>query len=285
MKLNRMKKSIIRLLLLIEDRFPSRGIPVLTYHQVVGGKEEANVAYVTEATFRCQMNFLFKSGYQTIKTEDVFKYVADKKELQTKKIVITFDDGFNDNLNAFRILKEYGFSGVIFISTAFIGGKYDYKPFQGKHREIEKKISKNEYRYLSVDDLMEIKNINNNNEICPHTHTHIALSSASYLEQEKEIEKANEIVSTIMQTVPVCMAYPYGDYNGDTIAILRKCGYKYAFSMNPGVNRMNDNPYILKRHSVSGEPDYEMFKLMLTDKYKYYLKIRNLFFTLFRFEI
>ena len=48
-------------------------------------------------------------------------------ELPENPIMITFDDGYEDNYqNAYPILKKYGFTGTIFVITDFVSNQPNY---------------------------------------------------------------------------------------------------------------------------------------------------------------
>lgn len=75
----------------------------------------------TESEFRWQMNFI-RDNYQPI----TFKYFADylegSNELPDNPIIVTFDDGYDDNYyNAFPVLKELGIPATIFLTAGYIG--------------------------------------------------------------------------------------------------------------------------------------------------------------------
>lgn len=78
-----------------------------------------------------------------------------------KKIILTFDDGREDNyLNAFPIMKENGLTGTIFITTGYIDGTWK-KPDSWKSAE----------KPLSIDQIKILKS--NGWEIGLHGDKHI----------------------------------------------------------------------------------------------------------------
>jgi peptidoglycan/xylan/chitin deacetylase (PgdA/CDA1 family) len=80
--------------------------------------------------------------------------------------------------------------------------------------------------YMNFDEVQEMSD--NGMLIGGHTHTHPLLSSLSYDEQEKEIEKSTGILRTIQE--PLWFSYPFADYNQDTVELIKKYGYRYAVS-------------------------------------------------------
>ena len=73
-------------------------IPVLMYHSI---SDDGSSLSVSPNKFLEQMEYLSKSGYNSINFNQIYKE-------NKKPIIITFDDGYKDNLiNALPILKKY----------------------------------------------------------------------------------------------------------------------------------------------------------------------------------
>lgn len=84
---------------------------ILYYHRINVLEEDYNLLCVSPIKFKQQMLYL-KQNYQIVRFED------DWDALNTDAVVITFDDGYLDNLqNALPILEETGVPATIFIST------------------------------------------------------------------------------------------------------------------------------------------------------------------------
>jgi peptidoglycan/xylan/chitin deacetylase (PgdA/CDA1 family) len=117
------KKKIIILIVLffafIVIIFPSKeGIPVLLFHHIW------QYDRVTSKNFEEILIWLKKEGYQSIFISDLLKYNSKEIKHYPKLIVLTFDDGYVDNfINAFPLLKKYGFKGTIFVITSKISDK------------------------------------------------------------------------------------------------------------------------------------------------------------------
>lgn len=100
-------------------------VPILMYHYVSAPPADADVyrtdLSVTPEQFREQMAFLKANGYTTIDFYDLSQAIVSRLELPEKPILLTFDDGYQDNYeNAYPILIEHGFEGTFFIVTDFI---------------------------------------------------------------------------------------------------------------------------------------------------------------------
>jgi len=107
--------------------FSRKKVIILTYHGVSSFIPEVNRQYeyrnvVFAKDFRWQMEFLLHY-YNKISIEQLVDFISGKISLPKKRyFLITFDDGFKNQLEvATPILKEYGISGVFFISTNCVG--------------------------------------------------------------------------------------------------------------------------------------------------------------------
>lgn len=98
-------------------------LPVLLYHRIVNSQSKTgnHKIYVREKNFRRQMKHLKEDGHQTITFHDLassLRHAAPENQLGKKPVILTFDDGYEDNYTVlFPILKEFGFTAVIYLVT------------------------------------------------------------------------------------------------------------------------------------------------------------------------
>jgi len=268
-----LKEAFIKLMLLISKVVKTKGVPILLYHCINDHPSCSPVTAISLKTFEKQLQYLKKKGYKTISLHDLKGYVKGEILLPSKSVMITFDDGFQDNYNAIKLAKKYGFNAVLFMTTAYIGCELKYLPFIGEYSidtfEQNKAIP-GRVSFLTVDQLNELKKIGT--EILPHTAYHRKLTSASYAEQKKEIHLSHRTINNLLGHTPTFFGYPYGEYNNDTKSILKDLEYQGAFAVIDGINRKGDDVFAFKRHNVS---DFSLsyFALLLTEQYLWYRKI------------
>ena len=100
-------------------------LTVLNYHRVLPIDEDSKSLFMpnvsaTPEMFANQMAYLAKN-YRVISVDDLVDWFNGGEALPTNAALITFDDGYLDNYEyAFPILREYGFSAVIFLTTNFL---------------------------------------------------------------------------------------------------------------------------------------------------------------------
>ena len=102
-------------------------VPILVYHSIAphhaGQTGEQRELDVDTATFRAQMNYIARLKHPVVPFSAVVDALEGKGKLPDRAVVITFDDGWLDQYeDAFRILKQYGFTATFFVYTSAIGG-------------------------------------------------------------------------------------------------------------------------------------------------------------------
>lgn len=217
-----------------------RSIPVLMYHSVA--YEKNNPVRIPQEKFKEQMKYLKDNGYSTLSLDDLYSYFEEGISVPEKSVVLTFDDGYEDNYkNAYPILKEYSFKASIFIITD----------------SIDKKS------YLTSSELKELDE--NGISIESHTVTHRKLQELSYDEQLKELENSKEILEKLLNKKVIYAAYPYGSYNKDTIKAAKDAGYTMAFTTDGRWAGKEDGLLTLDRVYISGFFNLDTFKERITN--------------------
>jgi peptidoglycan/xylan/chitin deacetylase (PgdA/CDA1 family) len=109
-------------------RIASHELTILAYHRVLEmGPEERypfdpELVSASPEEFAWQMAYV-KKNFDVIRFDDVVAHLDGKVKLPRRPLIVTFDDGFDDNYRqAFPILKSQGLSAMFFVSTGYIGG-------------------------------------------------------------------------------------------------------------------------------------------------------------------
>ena len=207
-----------------------KGTRMLCYHRV--NDSEKNYLTVSTRHFRDQMKFLFNEGYQTISLSSLLA-----GEGNGRNIVITFDDGFRDNFEcAYPILKEFGFRATIFCVA-------DRMNTEG---------------YLTRQDIREMRA--SGFEFGSHTISHPHLLRLKADKKWQEIFGSKKMLEDLTQNRVDFFCYPYGEYDKESVALVKKVGYLGACSNNPGANDGKMDHYLLKRTEVSPDDSLNDFK-------------------------
>lgn len=172
----------------------STGIPILMYHYVGNNPNPADlqrdILSITPDKLEEQFTWLSKNGFTPI-TLDTLYGIFSKRETISKPIVLTFDDGYVDfYVNAFQILRKYGFHAVAFIPTGLVGTSY----------------------YMSWD---QIREINNSGLVSfqAHSVTHPNLPSLPYHQILSELSDSKKALEQQLGTHVNFISYPFGASN------------------------------------------------------------------------
>jgi peptidoglycan/xylan/chitin deacetylase (PgdA/CDA1 family) len=107
--------------------FTPRVLTVLNYHRIDDPLRpgfdtfKSNVS-ATPAEFVRQMDYVCRN-YNAITGEHLLDWLHGRRDLPSHPLIITFDDGYHDNLEfALPVLMARNLPALIFLTTGFIGG-------------------------------------------------------------------------------------------------------------------------------------------------------------------
>jgi peptidoglycan/xylan/chitin deacetylase (PgdA/CDA1 family) len=222
-------------------------VPVLVYHSF--SENRSDKMSVSQDDFETQMKYLKVNGYHVISLDQLLDFIDYKEQLPEKSIVITFDDAWGSIYDiALPILIKYGFTATFFIYTDFIGGG---KAMTWKQIKTLSKIG--------FDIQCQTK-----------THRNLAnqKKNESFKEYfnsiEMEISYPKKIIKKKLNKDCKYLAYPYGETNNLIITILKKYGYRAAFTIGRKPNPLFVDKYRISRSVIYGSYDMERFKKELS---------------------
>lgn len=237
-----------------EDVIKFKGLPVLMYHHLLKDSENENFRTSTTITpeqFEKEMNHLSTEGYKSIKPDDLYDFLKGELNLSSKSVLITFDDGLKSNLlYAAPVLRKYGLNATNFLITSRV--KEDPTPFDPKRLQ-----------FLSFPELEEIKDVYNFEGHTHELHAYDTVSNKAKLvslSREEIVFDLKKSKDTLKQSY---LAYPFGQYNQESIEILEELDYKMAFTTKRGYVSFNDNLFELNRFGISPATTFEEFKNIL----------------------
>lgn len=210
-------------------------IPILMYHHVKTNTDPNNKVEVAldvpADIFDAEMKYLADNNFKTIKMANLFQ--AD----QGKKIVLTFDDGYDDIiLSAYPIMEKYGFIGVAFVMPDFIGKS----------------------GYMSWANINKLKSAGW--EIGSHTLSHPDLTKYAEDVVRSQVTKSKQTIEENIGETVTSFCYPSGKYNQLTLDMVKEAKYTLAVTTNNGYHNFLSSPLELKRVRVLGDEGVRSFK-------------------------
>ncbi|HEY8805295.1 MAG TPA: polysaccharide deacetylase family protein [Clostridium sp.] len=209
-------------------KYNNESVPVLMYHSI--GPAKLNPYVVSTDRLNRDMQYLKNNGFTTLSTDELYDFMVKNKPVPKKSILITFDDGYEDNYtNAFPILKKYNFKATIFVITGYVD--------KGK-------------QFLSSAQLKEMQK--SGIDIESHTNLHEKLGTYTYNSQLKTLKTSKDYIEKTLNKTVKYISYPFGSYNSDTLKAVNAVGYKMAFTTNGRWANISNGILSLDRVFVSG---------------------------------
>ncbi len=206
---------------------------ILMYHRVTDAHPSDRLC-VPVARFDAQMRFLRERGYQAVSFAHAVRWVAGEEELTHPSVVITFDDGYEDNfLYAHPALRRQGFTGCFFVPSGFVEA-VDRAP---------------EDRSMTWAQLHEL--LRAGHEIGAHSVTHRKLTMLDAAAMQAEVRLCKEALERGLGRAVELFCYPAGAYNAAVRRAVAESGYRAACTVAPGANRTGADPFTLRRTEIS----------------------------------
>ena len=201
-------------------------VPILEYH--VLGRPQTEVAYpdlyVPRASFRKQMNWLERQGYEGVTLEQVEDAWYRGGRLPSRPVVISFDDGYRPQYTfALPQLRSRGWPGVLNLKA-----------------EGSDLYESNVKAMLAAGW-----------ELAAHTIDHSDLTTLDGESLRREVAGSRQILRRDYGVPVADFCYPAGRFDPTVVAAVEAAGYAGATTEIPGF-ATKDHPYELARIEVLG---------------------------------
>jgi peptidoglycan/xylan/chitin deacetylase (PgdA/CDA1 family) len=234
-----------------------RTLVVLMYHKV--NTVDGNTVTVPPGAFDEQMAQLGELGYGVVSLADVIAHYVDRKPLPPRAVLITFDDGYLDNLeNAVPILRRYGYPAVLFAPIGYLGAR---RPLPHDEHLAARGIVN---PTLDWNQLAELEQ--SGVQVESHGIGHRPLADLEVDEAAREITLSKLRLEEALGRPVRAFAYVKGSeahYRPVHLSLLRQAGYDVAFTSISGGNAAGTDPLQLHRYNVEPYPP-RTFELVLS---------------------
>ncbi|EAQ98257.1 polysaccharide deacetylase family protein [Congregibacter litoralis] len=230
---------------------------ILMYHMVSEPRPGAkfNKLRVTPANFERQLCWLRKEGWH-------FAFMSDLQppaSLPAKTVILTFDDGYEDNLlNAAPVLERHDARATLYV----VEDRFDRDWSTSKKAHHDSGELMREAK-LS-DEQLEQMIASGRWELGGHTRTHANLSTLDADQRKTEIGAARESLARRFAVPVDSFAYPFGIYGAEDVAAARAAGFSTAVTTEEGIPEdISAQAMELPRIKVSGKDSMLAFKLRM----------------------
>jgi peptidoglycan/xylan/chitin deacetylase (PgdA/CDA1 family) len=239
------------------DGEETRTLRVLMYHKI--NDLPGNPTTVPTSVFDEQMAFIRELGYRPVALDAVLAHYLERKPLPSKAVLLTFDDGYRDNLeNAAPILRRHGYPAVLFVPLAYVSNSLPlpHEETLASHGVLN--------RTLDWEGLRELEQ--NGIRIESHGIGHKPLADLEVDEAAREIVLSKLRLEERLGRAVRAFAYVKGSeahYRPVHLSLLRQAGYDIAFTSISGANGPQTDPLQLHRYNVEPYPP-RTFELVLS---------------------
>jgi peptidoglycan/xylan/chitin deacetylase (PgdA/CDA1 family) len=215
-------------------------VPILMYHYIrVNPDSRDRMGFnlsVTPADFAAQMDWLARSGFHTITTEDLHSYLTGARGLPSKPVILTFDDGYADfYTTALPLLRSHGFNADTYVVSGFVG-----KP-----------------GYMTSAQIREADR--SGIEIGAHTVNHADLVRTSISGVRAEVGDSKRFLEALLGHPVVSFCYPSGKFSAAVASEVAAAGFHTATTTRFGYTHSLADQLVWTRVRVSGGERLDLF--------------------------
>lgn len=164
------------------------------------------------------------------------------KDGKEKAVTLSYDDGVHQDKRLVQIMDKYGIKGTFNISSNMIG-----------------KTGASS-RAMSAEEIVDTYT-KSGHEVAIHGHTHPYLETLDSGHCVFEVIENRRILENILGTIVKGCAYPFGTYSDEVVDILKKCGIKYARTVE-STHRFDVPVDWLRMPATCHHNDEKLFELL-----------------------
>ena len=221
-----------------------RTLRVLMYHKVNDVPE--NPLTIPVSLFDEQMAQLRELGYRVVDLDAVLAHYSDGAPLPEGAVLITFDDGYRDNLeNAAEVLGRHGYPAVLFVPIGYLD---EERPLPHEERLAAHGVVNGTLDWHELADL-ERRGI----RVESHGISHRPLADLEVDEAAREIMISKLRLEERLGRPVRAFSYVKGSeahYRPVHLSLIKQAGYDVAFTSISGANSPATDPLQLHRYNV-----------------------------------
>jgi peptidoglycan/xylan/chitin deacetylase (PgdA/CDA1 family) len=207
----------------------TNAIPILLYHSVP--RQERDVGdqlSVACEQFAGHLDVIVDSRRVPLTVSQVAAGLRGERQLPERSVAITFDDGYDDTLDAVELLRERGLSASVYVTT----GQVDAPGMIGR------------------DHLRRLAEWPDTVELGAHSVTHPHLDELSECEIESQVSDSKRQLEHLLGRPVETFAYPYGSYDWRVVEAVKAAGFQSAVAVKNALSHLDDDPWAIARWTV-----------------------------------
>jgi peptidoglycan/xylan/chitin deacetylase (PgdA/CDA1 family) len=213
----------------------------LTYHRVNASHPSDRLS-VHPDEFVEQLDEVARSGRRVVTLEEGMSTLQTDGRGRAECVVITFDDGFEDNHSvALPILERFGFRATFFLATALIGSSSTLDRYRGCC-DGDAMMDWSQARELRA----------RGHTVGGHGRRHVELAPLPPDALREEVEGSARDIEREAGERPRVFCYPRGSENARVRRAVADAGYAAACTVRPGANEPGRDLLALRRTEIAG---------------------------------
>ena len=203
-------------------------IPVLLYHSVSSANPSDRFA-VTPGAFDEHLDAIVGSGRTALTVSELAEGLRGQATLPPSPVLLTFDDGYSDSLEALSRASMLGISSTLYVTTGNIDGANG----------------------ISRIDLEKLCYETDHVELGAHTVNHPRLDEVLRDEAYREIVDSRDSLEQLLGRKIRSFAYPHGAYDAKVRQIVIDAGFDSAAAVKNALSHDQDDPWAIARWTVT----------------------------------
>jgi peptidoglycan/xylan/chitin deacetylase (PgdA/CDA1 family) len=233
--------------------------PILLYHEVTDYPEKLKSTKMIDPEyslptqkFEEQIAYLYEKRYNVLSIDDIVR----PQTMDSKACAITFDDGYIGNFSyAYPILKKYGYSATLFVSTKYVS-------------MLE--------QWMTWDQLRDLASCGFS--IQSHTVTHPVLEELEDKNIFYELSESKKMIESEIGKDVKYLSLPFGSYKRDVTKIAREVGYAGVLTSVPFSRNWALKPVLIGRIPIKASYDIHRFRSLIESQRALFYRMKMEYF-------
>lgn len=238
-------------------------LPILMYHSILRDDSRVSDYRITTTMLEEDLKYLKEHGYTTVVVEDLINYVTKDQPLPEKMVMLTFDDGFLNNLtDVYPLFLRYDMKGVV----SPVGSYTEQSTLSNDPNPEYSYLTWDDLRFMSESGRFEIQNHSYNMHGTKGRHGALKKNGESTESYIKAFESdTRQMQNDLLEKSGIkatAYTYPLGAVSDESVQVIKNLGMPASFSCYEHWNKITKDPeclYRLGRYNRSGKYTTESF--------------------------
>jgi peptidoglycan/xylan/chitin deacetylase (PgdA/CDA1 family) len=202
-------------------------VPVLLYHAVTEHPPAALERFtVHPAHFAEHLGCLRDSGRTGLTVPELAACLKGQAQLPPRPVLVTFDDGYADFLDAAERLAAAGFPSTLYVTTGQLGA-------------------------AGMLTRGQLRSLGGAVEVGAHSRSHPRLDELPADRLRDEVHGSKADLEEVLQRPARSFAYPHGDHDQRVRQVVVEAGFGSAAAVKNAFSHDRDDPFAIARITVT----------------------------------